>query len=615
VKPSTRVQLLGWGSSTASLYEAGWKTQNRCCRQERRRKNIIMTQSKNVLTKLAMSSLLLMAACGGETANKPRTYTFDATGFDGLDTQEMPLVNTACTYTAALTVAPFTPAYMTLTVGAGETLYVFKRATDGKVVANATVTTGDPTAAECSTTTTTQIRIVGSGVDHKVFLDYANGYFSMGTSLTVDTALSIRLGGGSTTDTVTIRGTGGIDNWNFGTTGATTTQQSAANLNFGTTTGNDKFVDITFGPTGTTPGTNIRLMDPLDVKVSTGAGADVITGQNAGLAAVSTGFVVPLTIWAGDDNDTISGGAALGTGLSNTLNGGAGNDTILQLGKVADSIVGGAGTDLVDYGSRTAALAITMGATSADDGESGEGDTIDGTVENVTGGTGNDVISAVMATGIAHVLRGGPTVAPATTDLSAGNDTLTGSDLDDTLVGGSGDDILAGSTGNDTILGGAGSDTISFADRTAGIVVVKLDNTLGGIGAEKDVFNLTGAVDIENIRGGDGADVLTGNTAANIIWGGLGADTIKGDDGSDTLYGQAGDDNVDGENGDDIIAGGDGADTLAGSAGNDLVDATEEGAAFLDTAVTCGSENDVVLFDSLDVGLDPGSPGSCETVL
>jgi Ca2+-binding RTX toxin-like protein len=575
-----------------------------------------MTQSKNVLTKLTMSGLLLMAACGGESAtNKPRSYTFDATGFDGLDSQEMPLVTTACTFVAATT-TPVAPAYMQLTVGAGETLYVFKRATDGRVVANAT-TDGTATGPECATTTTTQIRILGTGQDHKVFLDYANGYFSMGTSLTVDTALQVRLGGvaGTTTDTVTMRGTGSADFWNFGTIGAAATSQSAANLNFGTGAGQDKFADITFGPAGATPVSNIRLLDPLDVKVSVGGGNDVITGQNAGLAAATTGFVVPLTIWGGDGDDNISNGATLGTSLFNTLNGGAGNDTFVQVGKVADHIVGGTETDLVDYSSRTVALDITLGGGTAD-GESGENDTLDGTIENVTGGTGNDIINAVLATTVTHVLRGGPIVSPATTDVSAGNDTLTGSNLVDILWGGAGDDILAGGTGDDTINGGPGSDTISYADRTSGIVNCSLLATCG-ILTESDVFNTVSMMpDIENIRGGDGADNLTGNTAANIIWGGVGADTINGGDGSDTIYGQAGNDIIHGDNDDDIIAGGDGTDTLAGDAGNDLVDATEETTAAADTAVTCGSENDVVLFDSADIAagtLDPMA--TCETVL
>jgi len=528
----------------------------------------------------------------------------------------MPLVTTACTFVAATT-TPVAPAYMQLTVGAGETLYIFKRATDNRVVANAT-TDGTPTGPECATSTTTQIRIAGTGQDHKVFLDYANGYFSMGTSLTVDTALQVRLGGvaGTVTDTVTIRGTGSADFWNFGTTGATTTQQSAANLNFGTGANQDKFVDITFGPTGATPVSNIRLLDPLDVKVSTGGGNDIVTGQNAGLAAATTGFVVPLTVWGGDGDDTITNGAALGSGLANTLNGGAGLDTFPQIGKVADHIVGGTEVDLVDYSSRTAALDISLGGGSAD-GESGENDTLDGTIENVTGGTGNDIINAVLATTVPHVLRGGPIVSPATTDVSTGNDTLTGSNGIDVLWGGAGDDILAGGTGDDTILGGPGSDTISFADRTSGVVTCNLLTTACGVSGEAEYFNQVSMMpDIENIRGGDGADVLTGNANANIIWGGLGNDTINGNDGSDTIYGQAGNDTIDGQNDDDIIAGGDGTDTLAGSAGNDLVDATEETTAAADTAVTCGSENDVVLFDSADIAagtLDPMT--TCETVL
>jgi Ca2+-binding RTX toxin-like protein len=575
-----------------------------------------MTQSKTVLTKLALSGALLMAACGGESTTAPRTYTFDATGFDGLETQTLGLVAGGCPTTAA---SGMNPAFMTLTVGAGETLYLFKRATDSRVVANATLD-GMLASAECTAAVTTQIKIVGTGIGHKVFLDYANGYFSMGTSLTVDTALSIRLGGMGTTDTVTLRGTGLVDLWNFGTTGATTTQQSAANLNFGATAPNDKFVDITFGPTGATPVNNIRTLDPLDVKVSTGAGNDVITGQNAGLAATTTGFSVPLTVWAGDDNDSIASGAALGTGLFNYLDGGKGSDTFTQQAvKVADHIYGGtdsgnADVDLVDYSVRTAALAITLGTTystvaDADDGESGEADHIDGTVENVTGGTANDTIDAALATTIVHTLRGGPGLP----DVSTGNDKLIGSSLVDTLYGGAGDDDLIGGAGNDTIIGGPNSDTIDFGDHTAA-VTVNLDGTTGGTtGSEVDIFNVTGSVDIENIRGGTMGDSLTGNGNANIIWGGAGADTILGGGGSDSLYGQGGIDDIDGEAGDDVIAGGDQADVLKGGAGNDLVDATEEGSAAADTSIDCGADNDVVLFDSADGALD--GTHTCEIVL
>ena len=583
-----------------------------------------MTTSKRTLTKLTLGGALLMAACGAETATQPRTYTMDATGFDGIKSETFPVVATACTFSGA----GVTPATMTLNVAAGETLYVFYRETDQKVVANAT-TDGSQTGPECTTAKTTKILINSTGIAgaHKVFLDYANAFFSMGTA-TNDASMSIRLGlaSANVSDIVTIRGTNGVDNMNFGLIGATTTLQAAANLNFGTTTGLDKLPDITFGPAGM-----VRTSDVTDVKVTVGAMNDVITAQNPGIATGGSPFLIPLTVYGGDGNDTITSGDPLSGVLFNYLSGDAGNDTFVQqASKVADHIYGGTGTDLVDYSVRTAKLTITLGAGNNDgDGSAtSEKDDLDGTIENVTGGTNDDIIDASLATTVTHTLRGGPIVSPAVADASLGNDTLKGSDLVDTLIGGPGDDTLQGGLGDDVITGNAGSDTIDFSDHTTD-VVCSLDGMAGGstvlLVTEKDVFNGVSGVDIENIRGGSGVDTLTGNGNANIIWGGVGADVIKGGGGNDSLYDQDDADDIDGEAGNDVVSGGDGVDTaLKGGIGDDLIDMTDTGAGGVaDTALDCGADNDVVLLDAADQTdytantLDPPASGvrSCETVL
>jgi Ca2+-binding RTX toxin-like protein len=245
--------------------------------------------------------------------------------------------------------------------------------------------------------------------------------------------------------------------------------------------------------------------------------------------------------------------------------------------------------------------------TGANDGEFGELDDIGPDIENVIGGSGDDVIDASHATLTAHVLQG-----------MAGNDTLTGSLLADTLYGGAGDDTLIGGAGTDTLIGGDGNDslqggtendtldgggkncvaavpttgpvvpfisalctgtvpnstsigtnTVDYSDRTVAVIVDLSGATPGQVGVTGEVDVIT---NIQNIRGGSGDDILTGDANANNIWGGAGNDTITGNDGNDALYGEAGNDTIDGGNGDDFISGGADANIITGGAGNDLID-------------------------------------------
>jgi serralysin len=70
------------------------------------------------------------------------------------------------------------------------------------------------------------------------------------------------------------------------------------------------------------------------------------------------------------------------------------------------------------------------------------------TIENATGGTGNDTL---FGNAVANKLTGGD-----------GNDKLAGLAGNDLLSGGNGNDLFNGGTGNDTMTGGQGSDTYVF---------------------------------------------------------------------------------------------------------------------------------------------------------
>lgn len=89
----------------------------------------------------------------------------------------------------------------------------------------------------------------------------------------------------------------------------------------------------------------------------------------------------------------------------------------------------------------------------------------------------------------------------------AGNDTITGNDLDNVLSGNGGSDIIHGADGDDTIDGGAGNDTLN-----------------GGAGDD----TLVGGAGIDTLIGGAGDDLIYFNSLDNLsgLDGGAGFDTL-----------------------------------------------------------------------------------------
>ena len=98
----------------------------------------------------------------------------------------------------------------------------------------------------------------------------------------------------------------------------------------------------------------------------------------------------------------------------------------------------------------------------AGDGASGEGDNIATDVENITGGSEDDVL---VGDADPNQLTGGD-----------GDDRLAGRGGDDYLSGGNGDDIAWGDEGVDNLYGGAGSDSLFARDFISGN-----DRLFGGI--------------------------------------------------------------------------------------------------------------------------------------
>ena len=283
-------------------------------------------------------------------------------------------------------------------------------------------------------------------------------------------------------------------------------------------------------------------MAGVDVLVEGGPGADIFTADVTGwptmpsgwdtsahlAAAVGAASTVNLTVDGGPGNDTLAGGAG-----TNSLLGGAGNDTFLQSTTArAELLDGGDGIDIVDYGFRTAALTVSVGADAAigtitvpgaSDASAGY---TPGDVLTVSGGklapalVVVDTVSGGGAILTAHLSSKGSGYAAAT-GLSLAGGTGTGATLDAaTLVPddgspGEGDTVLADV---EIVKGGSGNDVLSaYPITTTDVVLI----------------------------GGAGDDLLIGGGGNDDLCGGLGNDRFIGNAGNDNLVGGAGIDTVD----------------------------------------------------------------------
>lgn len=213
-----------------------------------------------------------------------------------------------------------------------------------------------------------------------------------------------------------------------------------------------------------------------------------------------------------------------------TLDGGSGNDVLVTGGwpRQGATLVGGSGADTADYSRTFDGYGINVSLDNvANDGAplitpsstTPGNDNVRTDVENVIGGAGDDFI---VGSSLANVLSGG-----------AG---------DDRLNAASGNDRLSGGLGADLLDGGTGTDTVTYADRTSGGVLVRLDNVaddgsaVDGPAGDRDDVRST----IENVIGGGGNDRLIGSAVSNWLYGQGGVDRLFGMAGADVLYAQDG---------------------------------------------------------------------------
>ncbi len=250
---------------------------------------------------------------------------------------------------------------------------------------------------------------------------------------------------------------------------------------------------------------------------------------------VLTGNTFANTITGGPGNDTLTG-----AGGNDLLFGGTGDDTFVfnavttaETDYVAEYF--DQGTDTISFASLAINVNFSLTTIAAQSAHTDRTLSLASaiTVENLTGGSGNDQ------------LRG-----------NSLNNLLTGNSGGDQIFGGAGSDILVGGPGDDqysfvdpvglendsmTELDNEGNDRVSFTGGTSGVTMTLASTSVQPIQLNRTV-QLSSGLSFENLLGSTGNDVLTGNAFANLLFGVGGNDTLNGAAGSDSLYGGPGDD-------------------------------------------------------------------------
>ncbi|HXL99991.1 MAG TPA: VCBS domain-containing protein, partial [Rhizomicrobium sp.] len=430
-------------------------------------------------------------------------------------------------------------------------------------------------------------KMQGGGVDN-VSGGSGDDRFYFGSSLTAADTID----GGTQNDTLIIGGdyTGG-NALVLSATSLTSVEQINFNAGFS--------YDLT------TNDANVGAGQTLTVNAASLGAGDVLTFD--GSAETDGHFVFV----AGAGDDVLTGGAlsdtfSLQQGGHDTAHGGGGNDTF-NLGNTldaSDSLDGGAGSDTV-YLSGDYSAGVVFGATTMVSVETlrlAPGYSYNLTTNDATVASGQVLGVNAASLGASDQLTFN---GAAETD---GSFTITAGAGDDVLTGGAGNDLFnLGKGGNDTVHGGDGSDTIAL-----GATFTAADSLDGGAGSDSVTLNgdysagitfgsttltnverlvlATGhsynfTLDISNVTAGqtltvdasslgagdsltlDGSALASG--ASLRLDGGAGDDDLIGGAGHDTILAGNGTNTLQGGGGADSLTGGTGADTFVYSAPSD----------------------------------------------
>jgi Ca2+-binding RTX toxin-like protein len=508
---------------------------------------------------------------------------------------------------SAATTASFSNGVLTVLGDAANNSIVLSRDAAGRILVNngaIVVVGGSPTVAN-----TSLIQVFGLGGNDVISLDETNGalpranMFGGGNNDTVT--------GGSGGDQLfgqagndTLLGRGGFDLLFGGTENDTLTGGDADDQVFGQGS-NDRMIwnpgddtDLNEGGAGTDT-----------VEVNGGGGAEQFTATANGTRvrfdrvdpapfSIDMGTTEKLVLNANGGDDRFSATGNLAALIAITVDGGAGNDTILGSNGL-DILLGGDGNDFVDgqQGNDVAFLGARDDVFQWDPGDGS--DTVegqDGTDTMLFNGSGGNEIFDASANGerlrftrnIGNIVMDVNELEVVDLNALGGADATTVNDLSGTDVVELDADLagvlggIAGDGQADTVVvnGTNGDDIIDvFGAGTSASVV--------GLAARVNITNSEGANDalVVNALGGDDrvtATTLPAGVIKLTIDGGAGDDTILGSQGADVFLGGDDDDFMFGDNGNDLaLMGadddtfqwnpGDGNDTLEGQDGADTM--------------------------------------------
>jgi Ca2+-binding RTX toxin-like protein len=485
----------------------------------------------------------------------------------------------------AATTATVSSGVLTVTGDSADNTMAISRNAAGQILVNngaIAVSGGTPTVAN-----TSQIRVFGLDGQDTLTLSEVNGALP-----------AAHLFGGIGNDVLT--GGSGADQL-FGQSGNDTQLgKGGADLLFGgsendTLTGGDAD-DQVFGQSGDdrmiwNPGDDTDLNEGGEnadtVEVNGGNGAEQFTATANGTRvrfdrlnpapfAIDIGTAEKLVLNANGGNDSFSATGNLAALIQITVDGGAGNDTLLGSNGV-DLLLGGDNDDLVDgqQGNDVAFLGAGNDDFQWDPGDGS--DVIEGQAgadEMLFNGSNVSENMDVTANGgrvrffrnVANIVMDLDDVESIVARTLGGADNLVVNDLSGTDVTGVAADLAATGGGDD-----AQPDNV-IANATNGDDVV----TVTGSGPNAQVGGLRALISVSGAIAG--SDRLTVNALAGddvVDASGLAANsallTANGGDGDDVLIGGAGNDVLTGGAGDDVLLGGPGIDTIDGAPGNDVV--------------------------------------------
>ncbi len=289
-----------------------------------------------------------------------------------------------------------------------------------------------------------------------------------------------------------------------------------------------------------------------------------------------------LYISGGNGNDTIVGGNATDHIVdnygSNTINGGAGNDSITALGyDDTDTWYARLWNKLAGNSNQSNTIEGGLGNDTIITGDGDDSITDKGGSNTVISNGGNDSIE----------LTGSTRWSTNNVHAGDGNDSVKTGEGNDTIYGGDGKDVIESTGGENNLHGGDGNDIIYGGESR--------DYIEGGHG--NDIIYGRGAGDV--IYSGKGDDIVYGGEGDDFINAGKGDDIVYGGDGNDTMFGLEGNDKLYGGDGNDVIASGKGKDLVYGGDGADTIRYTQ--GFFTGDEVHSDSEDDVKMLKPIDV--------------